>query len=70
MGQYYRPIIVADNKTSIKAFLYSWDYGNGAKLMEHSWQGNDFVSAFETLIYKLNTKFFKFYWNTDFAVFY
>lgn len=52
MGQYYRPIIVADNKTSIKAFLYSWDYGNGAKLMEHSWQGNDFVSAFETLIYK------------------
>lgn len=52
MGQYYKPVILADNKKTIKAFLYSWDYSNGNKLMEHSWQGNNFVGAFETLIHK------------------
>lgn len=52
MGQYYKPVILADNKKTVKVFLYSWDYSNGAKLMEHSWQGNNFVGAFEALIHK------------------
>lgn len=52
MGQYYKPVILADNKTTILSFMYSWDYGNGSKLMEHSWQGNNFVGLFETLIYQ------------------
>lgn len=50
MGQYYRPVILADNKKTVLTFLSSYDYGNGAKLMEHSYIGNSLVSAFETLI--------------------
>jgi hypothetical protein len=50
MGQYYMPVILADNKKTVKKFIYSHNYGNGLKLMEHSYIGNNFVSAFETLI--------------------
>jgi hypothetical protein len=50
MGQYYKPIILKGNKTSIKAWSYSHDYSgfNGLKLMEHSWLLNKFVGAFES----------------------
>lgn len=56
MGQYYKGIILndqknQDNKETIKSWVESWDYGNGKKLMEHSWLGNNYVHAFETLIY-------------------
>lgn len=47
MGQYYKAYI--ENEDGIKV-LYSWDYGSGLKLMEHSWLGNDFVNAAYTLI--------------------
>ena len=47
MGQYYKPINI-DNKQ----WLYSHDYGNGLKLMEHSWIGNDFVGAVMNLMVK------------------
>lgn len=40
MGQYYKPINIANGQ-----WLYSHDYGNGLKLMEHSWIGNQFVGA-------------------------
>lgn len=66
MGQYYKPIILADeSKLSVTeqlereargqegkiiAFFESWDYDNGAKLMEHSWLGNNFVEAVEQLL--------------------
>ena len=40
MGQYYKPINLANGQ-----WLYSHDYGNGLKLMEHSWIGNQFVGA-------------------------
>ena len=43
MGQYYKAIAL-DNKQ----FLSPWEYDNGAKLMEHSWLKNDFVSAVES----------------------
>jgi hypothetical protein len=47
MGQYYKPVILADDKKTIKAFGYSHDYGNGLKLMEHSYLGNEFMLRIE-----------------------
>lgn len=52
MGQYYKPMTLAKNKTTILKWLYSHDYDNGLKLMEHSWLGNNFVRAFTSLIYR------------------
>jgi len=45
MGQYYKPINLDD-----KQWLYTHDYGNGLKLMEHSWIGNTFVGAIMQLM--------------------
>lgn len=45
MGQYYHPISL-ERKESV----YSHDYNNGLKLMEHSWIGNEFVNVVENLI--------------------
>ena len=50
MGQYYKPAILGENKKTVIKWMYSHDYGNGLKLMEHSYIGNGFVSAFESLI--------------------
>ena len=50
MGQYYKPCVLSTDKQTVVKFMYSDDYDNGPKLMEHSYLGNDFVSAFETLI--------------------
>jgi hypothetical protein len=47
MGQYYHPIILEDDKKTIKAYAYSHDYGNGLKLMEHSYLGNRFMLRIE-----------------------
>ena len=47
MGQYYKPINLDD-----KQWLYSHDFGDGLKLMEHSWIGNDFVGAVMALMAK------------------
>lgn len=43
---------MAKNKKTVSRFLYSWSYSEGLKLTEHSWIGNNFVRAFESLIYK------------------
>ena len=48
MGQYYKAYIKRENENPI--VLEPWDYNNGAKLMEHSWLGNDFVNAAYILI--------------------
>jgi hypothetical protein len=45
MGQYYKPVSVEKRQ-----YVYSHDYNNGLKLMEHSWIGNDFVGVVEDLI--------------------
>jgi hypothetical protein len=45
MGQYYKPI-----NLDKKQYVYSHDFGNGLKLMEHSYVGNNFVSVVEALI--------------------
>jgi len=52
MGQYYKPVILKDNKVSVKEFMYSHAYDNGLKLMEHSYVGNNFVGTFESLLIK------------------
>lgn len=62
MGQYYRPIILKEdykneNKPCI-ASLDPWEYGNGVKLMEHSYVGNKFVEAFAQLVHQENKKGF------------
>lgn len=78
MGQYYKPVILGDNKTTVKAWVYSHDIkynykrsdgsvielGQGIKLMEHSYIGNAFVSAFESLI-KNNPQ--RVVWGGDYA---
>jgi len=47
MGQYYKPVSVEKRE-----YVYSHNYGNGLKLMEHSWIGNNFVGIVEDLIAK------------------
>ena len=55
MGQYFKPIILGSKPEegqheTVEAWVYSHEYDNGLKLMEHSYQGNNFVSAFEKLL--------------------
>lgn len=45
MGQYYKPVSLDK-----KEYLYTHDFGNGLKLMEHSYIGNDFMNAVEKLL--------------------
>ena len=42
MGQYYMPVIKRGNKMRR---VYSHDFDNGLKLMEHSFVGNNFVNV-------------------------
>jgi hypothetical protein len=46
MGQYYIPMIL-DKDGKIVAWIHAHQYGNGLKLMEHSYIENDFVFTFE-----------------------
>lgn len=52
MGQYFNPAILGKNKKTVVKWMYSHDYSNGLKLMEHSWLTNNFVNTFESLIFK------------------
>lgn len=52
MGQYYKGAILNNGRKRVLKWLYSHDYSNGLKLMEHSWLTNVFVKAFEGLIHK------------------
>ena len=45
MGQYYKPMSIDKME-----HVYSHDYGNGLKLMEHSYIGNNFVNTVESLL--------------------
>lgn len=47
MGQYYNPLSLDKLQ-----YVYSHEYGNGLKLMEHSYVGNNFVGVVERLIAK------------------
>jgi hypothetical protein len=46
MGQYYYPILLTEDGR-IMVWMCAHNYGNGAKLTEHSFLGNNFVSTFE-----------------------
>jgi len=63
MGQYYMPTSL-DKMESV----YSHDFSNGLKLMEHSWIGNNFVNVVERLISK-GGKWFgdRIVWAGDYA---
>jgi hypothetical protein len=63
MGQYYKPTSV-DKMES----LYSHDYGNMSKLMEHSYISNDFVDIAERMLSR-GGKWYKhsFVWAGDYA---
>jgi hypothetical protein len=57
MGQYYRAIILGNkpetdipNQEKIRLYMVSYAYRSGAKLMEHSYIGNEFVESFESLL--------------------
>ena len=52
MGQYYKPIILDEEKKKPIVALCSWDYDNGAKLMEHSYVNNNLVAAIEKMMSK------------------
>lgn len=63
MGQYYKPVILTDdNKPEI--YASSWDFQNGAKLMEHSYIGNTLVGAVE---YMIEDDEAKIVWAGDYA---
>lgn len=52
MGQYFKAVVLSpsDDKPEILASYQAWDHdNNGAKLTEHSWIGNYFVSSMEAL---------------------
>lgn len=48
MGQYYKTVI--EDRCGKFATLYTHDYDNGLKLMEHSYVGNEYVNAVITAI--------------------
>jgi hypothetical protein len=54
MGQYYKVIILAERSEGEKEYIRGWfdpfAYGNGCKLMEHSYVGNKFVTAVEEVL--------------------
>ncbi len=49
MGQYYIPVFL-NKKGEIIGWMTPHNYSNGAKLMEHSYISNNFVSAVELLL--------------------
>lgn len=70
MGQYYNPSILKKNwktaKNPVAASLRCYDYDNGAKLMEHSYIGNDLVRSIEYLLAN-QFKGHAFVWCGDYA---
>ena len=50
MGQYYKAILLDKKKKKVIGHVEPHAYDNGAKLMEHSWIGNNFVAAVESLL--------------------
>ena len=64
MGQYYLPTIQDVNGDESFKTFYSHDYGNGLKLMEHSYIGNNFVAA---VLSELIEKPMALWWIGDYA---
>lgn len=70
MGEYFKGIILKENWKRLKGCVEfacsSWDFGVGAKLMEHSWIGNYYVNLYVQL---LGTRYYgyPFVWCGDYA---
>ena len=54
MGQYYRPALIDEHGKL--GWLLCYNYDNGAKLMEHSYIGNNFVNAVLSMIFRNHMK--------------
>ena len=58
MGQYYKCIVLKkdwkETQKPILAALSPYDFDNGAKLMEHSYVCNNYVSAFMHMVHELD----------------
>lgn len=52
MGQYYRVVLQSNDEENKIVAMNPRHYANGVKLMEHSYIGNDFMQAVETMIWK------------------
>ena len=61
MGQYYMPVIKRGN---VLRRVYSHDFGNGLKLTEHSYVGNNFVNVVANEIVDNPAQL---YWLGDYA---
>lgn len=73
MGQYYKPTFLDDNADvtandwdPIKFQLSPYDFGEGAKLMEHSYVGGRLVQAVEFLLAEKKDGI-RFVWAGDYA---
>lgn len=67
MGQYYKFIILADDKEVILLVVKPHDYMNGAKLMEHSYINTDMMNTIEHLIGHGQFKNSRCVWAGDYA---
>lgn len=63
MGQYYTPILMG-KRYGVQGTLYSHEYDNGLKLMEHSYLGNNFVNA---VLRKIDHQPMRIAWMGDYA---
>ena len=50
MGQYYKAILLKEDKKTPIGFATAHDFGNGVKLMEHSYVRNCYVGFVESLL--------------------
>jgi hypothetical protein len=50
MGQYWKPVILEEDKKTVKYWFDAHEFGDGLKLMEHSYLDNYLVSSLESLI--------------------
>ena len=67
MGQYYRAVAIGEDNRP-KNFARSYDFDNGAKLMEHSYIHNNFVNSFELSLLRTGVNYkSKIVWAGDYA---
>lgn len=64
MGQYYRPIVLNEDKKTVKEYASSYVFHEGAKLMEHSYIDNLLVNCVEEKLLDNPTRLV---WAGDYA---
>jgi len=73
MGQYFKAVVLGNEPKDgeqevVKSWVYSHEYDNGLKLMEHSYQGNTYVSTFEKELTRRGTNYkSRVVWAGDYA---